>query len=85
MKYMEYRDALQNCRTQHEFIQLCTCRGKRSFQEMIKCFEVFVPIVQGNIDLIEQLSYDFVKRQAEQNIIYTEVRLKSSKQFRITN
>ena len=41
---------------------------------MIKCFEIFVPLVQGNIELIEQLSYNFVKRQAEQNIIYTEVR-----------
>lgn len=68
------RDAIQNCRTQNEFIQLCTCRGKKSFEAMITCFEIFVPLVQGNIELIEQLSYNFVKRQAEQNIIYTEVR-----------
>lgn len=56
------------------FHSLCTCRGKRSLQEMIKCFEIFTPIVRGNLELLEELAYDFVKRQAEQRIIYTEAR-----------
>ena len=41
---------------------------------MIKAFEVFIPIVRGNMALIQSMAYDFVKRQAQQNIVYTEVR-----------
>lgn len=41
---------------------------------MIKCFEHFIPIVRGDLHFIETLAYDFVKRQASQNIVYTEVR-----------
>ena len=41
---------------------------------MLKCFETFVPIVRGDLDLLECLAFDFVKRQAKQNVIYTEVR-----------
>jgi adenosine deaminase len=41
---------------------------------MIKCFEHFIPIVRGDLDLIEMLAYEFVKRQSTQNVIYTEVR-----------
>ena len=57
-----------------KFHSLCTCRGKRSLQEMIKCFQIFVPIVQGDLALLERLAFDFVKRQADQNVRYTEVR-----------
>lgn len=57
-----------------KFQSLCICRGKRSLQEMIKCFEIFLPIVRGDLDIIEHLSSDFVQRQADQNIKYTEVR-----------
>ena len=53
---------------------MCTCRGKRSLFAMFKCFEVFVPIVQDNLTLLEQLAHEFVKGQALQNVIYTEVR-----------
>jgi adenosine deaminase len=41
---------------------------------MIKSFEIFTPLVRGNIDFIEELAYDFVKRQAEQRVMYTEAR-----------
>jgi len=68
------RQLVQDCQDYNEFHALCTCVGKSSLREMIKCFEVFVPIVRGNLELMEELAYHFVKRQAEQNIIYTEVR-----------
>jgi len=35
---------------------------------------MFLPVVRGNLELLEELSYDFVRRQKEQNIVYTEVR-----------
>lgn len=35
---------------------------------------MFLPIVRGNSSLLEDLALDFCKRQAHQNIIYTEVR-----------
>lgn len=57
-----------------QFHSLCTCHNQQSLQAMIKSFEIFLPIVRGNFGLLEQLAFDFCKRQAEQKIIYTEVR-----------
>jgi len=68
------RALLEECRDLETFHSICTCRGKRSLHEMIKCFEIFIPIVRGNLELLEELAYDFVKRQAQQNVMYTEVR-----------
>jgi len=68
------RKLVEECKDIHAFRSLCCCRGKRSLLEMLKCFEIFVPIVRGDLRLLEKLSYDFVKQQASQNIIYTEVR-----------
>lgn len=41
---------------------------------MLTCFEFFFPLVYDNFDLLEALAYDFVARQYEQNIVYTEMR-----------
>lgn len=68
------RKMVEECRNEEEFESLCTCRGKYSLYAMIQAFEIFIPIVRGKFELIERLAYDFVKRQADQNIIYTEVR-----------
>jgi len=40
----------------------------------LNCFECFLPVVRGNLALLEKLAYDFVKRQWQQNAVYTEVR-----------
>ena len=45
-----------------------------SLEKMLLCFEFFLPLVYDNFDLLEYLALDFVKRQGEQNVIYTEVR-----------
>lgn len=45
-----------------------------TLEDMLVCFEFFFPIVYDNYELLEELAYDFVKRQYEQNVIYTEVR-----------
>lgn len=71
---MPLRNALQSCKTVDDLHALCTCRGKRSLKEMIKCFEIFLPIVRGDLNLIENLSYDFCRRQSKCNVIYSEVR-----------
>jgi adenosine deaminase len=73
-KELKIRSMVQNCQTSREFHDLCTCRGYRSLREMLNCFEVFLPLVRGNLELIEQLAYDFCQRQWEQNVVYTEVR-----------
>jgi adenosine deaminase len=57
-----------------DFIKKVTCGGKYSLSECLKCFDILVPIVQGNLELLELLAHEFVKRQADQNIMYTEVR-----------
>lgn len=73
-KNLFIRQNVMGCKTSKDFRKLCTCRGYRSLAEMLNCFEVFLPIVRGNVDLIEQLAYDFCKRQWEQNVVYCEVR-----------
>jgi Adenosine deaminase len=73
-KSLNIRNNVMNCQTSQDFYKLCTCRGYRSLNEMLNCFEVFLPLVRGNLELIEQLSYDFCQRQWEQNVVYCEVR-----------
>jgi adenosine deaminase len=68
------RELVQNCESPKDYHNLCTCRGYRSLKEMLNCFEIFLPLIRGNLDLIEQLAYDFCQRQWEQNVVYTEVR-----------
>jgi adenosine deaminase len=45
-----------------------------TLEDMLNCFEFFFPLVYDNFSLLEELAYDFVERQSEQNVIYTEVR-----------
>lgn len=71
---LEIRKLVEDCTTSQEYHKLCTCRGYRSLQEMLNCFEMFLPLVRRNLDLLEQLAYDFCQRQWEQNVVYTEVR-----------
>jgi adenosine deaminase len=68
------RDLVQSCKTSKDYHKLCTCRGYRSLHQMLTCFEIFLPLIRGNLDLLEQLAYDFCQRQWEQNVVYTEVR-----------
>ena len=65
---------VQKCKTEKQYHDLCTCRGYRSLKAMLNCFEIFLPLVRGNLELIEQLAFDFCQRQWEQHAIYTEVR-----------
>eukprot|EP01083_Nonionella_stella_P074701 202748_1 len=71
---LKVRSAVEACTTLQQFTTLVTCRGKRSLFAMLECFEIFVPIVRGNVVLLEQLAYDFCQRQFSQCVIYTEVR-----------
>jgi adenosine deaminase len=68
------REKVQACTTPRDFHSLCTCRGKASLQAMIESFQMFTPLVQGNLALLEAMAYDFCQRQSAQNVIYTEVR-----------
>lgn len=68
------RQLVRECKNKMEFHSICTCRGKRSLFEMIKAFEIFLPLVRGNLELLEDLAVDFCKRQAQQHVIYTEMR-----------
>jgi adenosine deaminase len=45
-----------------------------TLEDMLTCFEFLFPLVYDNLELLEHLAFDFVKRQHEQNVIYTEVR-----------
>eukprot|EP00559_Dactyliosolen_fragilissimus_P005423 CAMPEP_0184865962 /NCGR_PEP_ID=MMETSP0580-20130426/20037_1 /TAXON_ID=1118495 /ORGANISM="Dactyliosolen fragilissimus" /LENGTH=427 /DNA_ID=CAMNT_0027365377 /DNA_START=36 /DNA_END=1316 /DNA_ORIENTATION=+ len=68
------RKRVQDCKDYHSFHSLVCCRGRRSLREMIHCFDIFIPVVRGNLPLLEKMAHDFVRRQSQQNIIYTEVR-----------
>lgn len=49
-------------------------KAKGSLEDMLLCFEFFTPLVYNNFGLLEHLACDFVRRQFEQNVVYTEVR-----------
>jgi hypothetical protein len=73
-KTLYIQNDIRQCQNSHDYHTLCTCRGQRSLAYMLNCFQYFLPYVSNQLELLEQLSYDFVVRQYEQNIIYTEVR-----------
>eukprot|EP00934_Nitzschia_sp_Nitz4_P009316 Nitzschia sp. Nitz4//scaffold119_size111653//1814//3243//NITZ4_004171-RA/size111653-snap-gene-0.69-mRNA-1//-1//CDS//3329533779//9306//frame0 len=84
------RKLMDQCDSVVAYRHLCTCRRRYrnlrhdveapsqkpqgSLEDMLTCFEFFLPLVYDNIELLEDLAYDFVQRQYEQNVIYTEVR-----------
>merc|ERR1712031_76583 len=68
------RSAVKSCTSVADFSRLVTCKGRRSLLAMFDCFNFFTPIVQGQLAGMEELAYRFCKRQADQHIIYTEVR-----------
>jgi len=45
-----------------------------TLKDMIDRFIFFLPFVQGNLAVVEELACAFVGRQAAQNVLYTEVR-----------
>jgi adenosine deaminase len=71
---MHIRRDVKACTCQADFSKLISCKGKRSLLAMLDCFSVFLPLVQGRMREIEELAYRFCLRQAEQNVVYTEVR-----------
>jgi adenosine deaminase len=57
------------------FEALVSCRPEeRSLKVMLDRFMLFLPIVQGDLQVIEELAVRFVERQAAQHVLYTEVR-----------
>lgn len=57
------------------FCKLVTCQpDDRTLEAMIDRFKIFTPIVVGDLAAIEELSRRFVSMQAQQNVLYTEVR-----------
>lgn len=86
-KPLPLRLMVESCKSSLEYRHLCTCRRRYrklrhegqsqqsgSLEDMLECFQFFFPLVYDNFVLLEQLAFDFVKRQHEQNVIYTEVR-----------
>mmetsp|Transcript_13988 Transcript_13988/g.38676 ORF Transcript_13988/g.38676 Transcript_13988/m.38676 type:complete len:515 (+) Transcript_13988:308-1852(+) len=73
-KLLHVKKLVEECKSKREYHSLCTCRGYRSLQHMLVCFEIFLPSVRKNLSLIEKLAFDFCQRQWEQHVVYTEVR-----------
>jgi adenosine deaminase len=71
---LQVRSLLQSCKSLSEFNCLCQCKGERSLNAMLKCFEIFSPLVRGQVKLLEENAYSFVRNQSRQNVLYTEVR-----------
>jgi adenosine deaminase len=69
-----FRSLRQSLKGQHPRPTLARTRSKPTLEEMLTCFEFFLPLINDNLELLEHLASDFVKRQYEQNVIYTEVR-----------
>ena len=65
---------LNNAKTLNSFNSICTCSSHRSLISMLECFELFTPIIRGNLALLEANALEFVRKQHDNNVIYTEVR-----------
>lgn len=76
---LDYR-RLTTCRRRYRAFRTAEAQRRKrdekqgTLEDMLTCFEFFFPLVHNNLPLLEELAYDFVKRQKEQNVIYTEVR-----------
>ncbi|KAL3907343.1 MAG: hypothetical protein SGPRY_010203 [Prymnesium sp.] len=58
-----------------EFRAYITCNpAERSLRAMIDKFMVFLPIVQGELSVLQEMARRFVGVQAAHNVLYTEVR-----------
>ena len=68
------RRSYRNKRRHSEERKKSLRNAQGSLEDMLLCFEFFIPLVHNNFELLEHLAFDFVKRQKEQNVIYTEVR-----------
>lgn len=87
---LTYSQMVSDCENALSYRRLCTCRRRYrryrqpkemleekpqgTLEDMLNCFEFFFPLVYNNLILLEELAFDFVRRQFEQNVIYTEVR-----------
>jgi adenosine deaminase len=69
-----FRSLRRSLKVKHPRPSLARTRSKPTLEEMLTCFEFFLPLINDNLELLEHLASDFVKRQYEQNVIYTEVR-----------
>jgi len=63
------------CKSADDFASLVACTSEeKSLAAMIDRFVFFLPFVQGNLAALEALAYQFVARQAAQNVLHTELR-----------
>jgi adenosine deaminase len=75
LRHVEEQALQQTTTTETRSIRTKTKKKVQgSLEDMLLCFEFFFPLVYDNFQLLEHLAYDFVMRQREQNVIYTEVR-----------
>ena len=64
------------CADETAFHTLVTCDDpvERTLDAMLDRFGIFLPIVEGQIQVLEELACRFVSMQATQHVLYTEVR-----------
>uniref|UniRef100_A0A7S1UGV6 adenosine deaminase n=1 Tax=Phaeomonas parva TaxID=124430 RepID=A0A7S1UGV6_9STRA len=70
----QHRPLVEACKSFEDFEKLVVCRGFKDIFVMIKCFDLYLPLVRGDLGVIEEQAYAFVLEQARQNVVYTEVR-----------
>jgi len=74
-KMLEVREAIRKCKDLAQFKSLVTVgKDVLGLFPILDCFYVFLPIVRGRFEVLEELSYEFCRERKAQNIIYTEVR-----------
>jgi len=71
----EVASPLADCPDLAAFEALVTCLPTElSLKAMLDRFMFFLPIIQGQFDVIEEMAFKFVEMQAAQNVVYCEVR-----------
>ncbi|KFD48688.1 hypothetical protein M514_10399 [Trichuris suis] len=58
----------------HEFRAAVTCRKPASLEKMLNDFRIFIPVLIGDPEALERIAYEYCATQADNNVIYSELR-----------
>jgi len=71
---MPVKAPLLACKTAADMAPLVTSANRLGLPQMLAAFDMFLPIVADKMDVLEKAAKMFVKRKADNNVIYTEAR-----------
>ena len=68
------RSELGDCTNVDEYKRMATSNAALGLYPLLAVFYRYLPVVAGRHELLEELAYCFVRSQANNHVIYSEVR-----------